>query len=212
MSESSVYEKRIDTPSEAAEVTTGDPSAIGTPAFIVGSLALGLVLTGVIPDSASGAAIPIIVTATGLGQTIAAIWAARLGQNAIATVFGVFSGFWWSYAALVLGLAHGWYGIAPGSPGVLAAEKVFQVSWLTVFVLLTLFTLRLPLAFTVLFALVDVAVLLVTLGIFSGDETWLKAGGWVTLGFTAVGVYLFLHGLTTATGGREMPLGRPVLR
>ena len=24
-------------------------------------------------------------------------------------------------------------------------------------------------------------------------------------------VYLFLHGLSTATGGREMPLGRPVL-
>jgi hypothetical protein len=38
-----------------------------------------------------------------------------------------------------------------------------------------------------LFALVDVAVLLVTLGIFLGDEAWLKAGGWVTLGFTAVG-------------------------
>jgi hypothetical protein len=97
MSESSVFEKRIDTPSGAAEVTAGDPSAIGTPAF------------------------------------------------------------------------------------------------------------------TVLSALVDVAVLLVTLGIFLGDEAWLKAGGWVTLGFTAVGG-LFLHGLTTATGGREMPLGRPVLR
>jgi hypothetical protein len=52
-----------------------------------------------------------------------------------------------------------------------------------------------------LFALVDVAVLLVTLGIFLGDEAWLKAGGWATLGFTAVGVCLFLHGLTTAIGG-----------
>jgi len=94
MSESSVFEKHTDAPSTAAGATAGDPSAIGTPAFIVGALALGLVLTGVIPDSPSGAAIPIIVTATGLGQTIAAIWAARLGQNAIATVFGVFSGFW----------------------------------------------------------------------------------------------------------------------
>src|SRR4051795_12051266 len=35
MSESSVFEKRIDTPSGAAEVTAGDPSAIGTPAFTV---------------------------------------------------------------------------------------------------------------------------------------------------------------------------------
>jgi succinate-acetate transporter protein len=215
MSQSSVFEKHVERlgapeTTEPAETTAGDPSAIGTPAFIVGSIALGLVLTGLVPATDTGSAVPIIVTATALGQTIAAIWAARLGQDAIATVFGVFSGFWWSYAALALGLVHNWYGITTPA-GVLATEKVFQISWLTVFVLLTLFTFRLPLVFTVLFALVDVAVLLVTVGIFLGSETWTKAGGWATLGFTAVGVYLFLHGLSTATGGRAMPLGRPVL-
>jgi len=216
MTRSSVYEKELQPLEEPrAHDTTGavagDPAAIGTPAFIVGSLALGLVLTGVIPASATGSAVPIIVTATALGQTIAALWAARLGQDAIATVFGVFSGFWWSYAALALGLAHNWYGIETPA-GILATEKIFQISWLTVFVLLTLFTFRLPLTFTVLFTLVDVAVLLVTVGIFTGNDTWTEAGGWATLSFTAVGVYLFLHGLSTATGGREMPLGRPVLR
>jgi succinate-acetate transporter protein len=214
MSQSSVFEKRTE-PVGAGEATesaeAGDPAAIGTPAFIVGAIALGLVLTGLVPDSATGSAIPIIVTATGLGQTIAAVWAARLAQDAIATVFGVFSGFWWSYAALALGLAHGWYGIAPDSPGAVATQKIFQISWLTVFVLLTLFTFRLPLVFTVLFALVDLAVLLVTVGIFAGSEAWIEAGGWATFGFTAVGVYLFLHGLSTATGGRAMPLGRPIL-
>jgi uncharacterized protein len=214
MSQSSVFEKRAEPVQvgDAGAEPAGDPSAIGTPAFMVGAIALGLVLTGLVPDSATGSAIPIIVTATALGQTIAAVWAARIAQDAIATVFGVFSGFWWSYAALALGLAHGWYGIAPGSPGVVATEKIFQISWLTVFVLLTLFTFRLPLTFTVLFTLVDVAVLLVTVGIFTGNDTWTEAGGWATLSFTAVGVYLFLHGLSTATGGREMPLGRPVLR
>jgi uncharacterized protein len=223
MTHSSVYEKQgqpleesrgSDTAEgghEAVGVPEGDPAAIGTPAFIVGSLALGMVLTGIIPGSATGSAVPIIVTATGLGQTIAAVWAARLGQDAIATVFGVFSGFWWSFAALSLGLTHNWYGVQTPAE-ILATQKIFQVSWLTVFVLLTLFTLRMPLVFTVLFAVVDVAVLLVTVGVFTGSATWTEAGGWATLGFTAVGVYLFLHGLSTATGGGAMPLGRPVLR
>lgn len=216
MVQSSVYEKRTIEPRDqlrapVVEESAGDPAAIGTPAFIVGATALGLVLTGVIPASETGSAIPIIVTATALGQTIAAIWAARLAQDAIATVFGVFSGFWWSFAALGLGLAHNWYGIKPGTAGALATEKIFQISWLVLFVLLTLFTLRLPLAFTALFLLVDLAVFLVTLGVFLGSLTWTKAGGWATFAFAAVGVYLFLHGLSTATGGRAMPLGRPVL-
>jgi succinate-acetate transporter protein len=34
-----------------------------------------------------------------------------LGQGITAAIFGVFAGFWWSYALLVLGLTHGWYGI-----------------------------------------------------------------------------------------------------
>lgn len=211
MSDSSVYEEHAaDVPSEP-ETPVGDPSAIGTPAFIVGAIALGLVLTGLIPDTATGAAVPIIVTATALGQTIAAIWAARIAQDAIATVFGVFAGFWWSYAFLVLGLAHNWYGIRAGTAEALATQQIFQVSWLTVFVLLTLFTFRLPLTFTALFFLVDVAVGLVTVATFNGSTTLLHAGGWATFGFTAVGVYLWLHGLSTATGGPPMPLGRPVL-
>src|SRR5207244_2447004 len=103
------------------------------------------------------------------------------------TVFGVFSGFWWSFAALSLGLTHNWYGLNTPAE-ILATQKIFQVSWLTVFVLLTLFTFRMPLVFTVLFTVVDVAVFLVTVGVFTGSATWTEAGGWATLGFTAVGV------------------------
>ena len=37
------------------------------------------------------------------------------------------------------------------------------------------------------------------------------AGGYVVFAFTAVGVYLFTGALSAATGGRGLPLGRPVL-
>jgi uncharacterized protein len=216
MSHSAVFEQHInDLAGEPNEVPEGDPAAIGVPAFLVGGIALGLVNIGYVPATAVGAPIPIIVTATGAGQFIAALWAARISQNAVATIFAVFGGFWVSYAALVLGLVHDWYGISPANPADAAAVKgtqeIFLISWLVVIVLLTLFTLRLPGTFTLLFLLVDLALLLSLLGVIKTSAALTHASGYATFAFVAVGVYLFLHGLTTATGGRALPLGRPLL-
>ena len=193
-----------------AAVPEGNPGLVGVPTFMVGSIALGLVLTGFVPAGAGGASIPIIMTATAFGQAVAAIWAARLGQNAVASIFGIFTGFWTSYAALVLGLTHGWFGIAAADA--VRTQELFLASWLTLIVLLTLSTLRLPLAFTALFTLIDVALLLVLLGTAQGNTTLLKAGGFVVFSFVAVGGYLFVDAMGQATGGAALPLGKPVVR
>src|SRR3954462_13418454 len=66
------------------------------------------------PAAAGGAALPIILMATGLGLIVSAVWAAALGQTLVACIFGLFAGFWWSYAVLVLGLDHNWFAIPPG--------------------------------------------------------------------------------------------------
>lgn len=187
----------------------GNPALVGVPTFLVGSVALGLVLTGFVPATAGAASIPIIVTATGFGQALAAVWAARLGQNAVAAIFGIFTGFWTSYAALVLGLTHGWFGILPADA--VRTQELFLGSWLAVIVLLTLSTLRLPGAFTLLFGLIDLALLLVLLGTARGSATLSEAGGYVVFAFVAVGAYLFVDAMSQATGGRPLPLGRPVL-
>jgi succinate-acetate transporter protein len=192
----------------AAAAPAGNPALIGVPTFLVGSIALGLVLVGYV--SASGASIPIIMTATGIGQVIAAVWAARLDQNAVASVFGIFSGFWISYAALVLGLTHNWFGIVTAADAV-GAQKLFLLSWLLLVGLLTLSSLRLPLAFTVLFVLIELALLLVFLGTSQGSTSLLHAGGWAVFAFVIVGAYLFVDGMNSATGGKPLPLGRPVL-
>ena len=158
---------------------------LGLPTFIVGSVALGLVLVGVVPATAVGASLPIILAATSAGLFVATIWAAAIGQSAVASIFGVFAGFWLSYAVLVLGLIHGWFGIT-----VLAAvstQELFLISWLVIIVVLTLATLRLPLAFTAIFGLVDVALLLVLLGTEEASTGLLKTGGYVVLVFAAVG-------------------------
>lgn len=191
-------------------VPVGDPAVIGVPTFIAGSIALGLVLTGFVPAAAVGASIPIIMTATGIGQVIAAGWAATLAQNAVAAVFGTFAGFWLSYAALVLGLTHGWFGVAAAEA--VRTQELFLTTWLCVIVMLTLFSLRLPLVFTILFVLVDAALLLVLLGTTQASAGLTKAGGFAVFAFVLVGAYLFCNALSAATGGRGLPLGRAVLR
>jgi len=198
-----------DTVPETQQVPEGNPALIGVPTFLVGSIALALVLVGFVPAAAAAASIPIIATATGFGQAVAALWAARLGQNAVAGIFGIFTGFWTSYAALVLGLTHGWFGILPADA--VRTQELFLGSWLAVVLLLTLSTLRLPRAFTVLFGLICLALLLVLLGTSLASETLTQAGGITVFGFVAVGAYLFVDAMSQATGGRALPLGQPVL-
>ena len=187
----------------------GDPSLVGLPSFIVGAVAFGMVLIGVTPVGAVGAALPIILTAS-VGLFVAMIWAARLGESVQAGIFGVVAGFFLSYGLLVLGLSHGWYGLAPAA--VLSTQKMFVIAWIVIITMLVLATLRLPVIFPALFAIVDVALLLNLLGIIQASPTLDKAAGWVTLGFTAVAVYLFLSSAFHATGGKEFPMGKPLLR
>jgi len=186
----------------------GDPGMLGLPIFIVGSVALGLVLVGVVPATAVGASLPIILSATAAGLFIATIWSAAIGQSAVASIFGIFAGFWLSYAVLVLGLTHGWFAITLTAAA--ATQELFLISWLVIVVVLTLATLRLPLAFTLIFALVDVALLLVLLGTEEASTGLLKTGGYVVLAFAAVGVYVFYGAASLATGGKGVPLGKPI--
>jgi succinate-acetate transporter protein len=183
----------------------GDPMMIGLPAFIVGSVALGLVLVGYVPAAAVGASLAIIVAATGLGLVIAAIWAAAVGQSAVAGVFGIFAGFWLSYALLVLGLTHGWFGV--GADAAVATQELFLIAWLVVVGMLTLGSLRLPVSYTILFALIEVALVLVLAGTSQGSASVLRLAGIVVFLFAAVGVYLFFSSASEATGGAALPIG-----
>jgi hypothetical protein len=187
----------------------GDPATLGLPSFVVGSIALGLTLVGVVPATAIGAPLAIILAATAAGLFIAAIWAAAIGQSAVASIFGIFAGFWLSYAVLVIGLLHSWFGITAAA--VVATEKLFLLSWLIIIVMLTLATLRLPLAFTAVFALIDVALLLLFINTIHASTGLSKTAGYVVLAFAAIGIYLFFGSGSVATGGKPLPLGRPII-
>jgi uncharacterized protein len=194
----------------------GDPSILGLGSFIAGSVALGLALVGVVPAGVLGAPLAIILAATALGLLMATVWCALLGQSAVAAVFGIFGTFWLSYAVLVLGLDHNWFAIT--ATAVLATVRLFLLTWLIIIVMLTVSTLRLPSAFTAVFVLVDIALLLLLLAFEEASaagvpsSALLKGGGYAVLVFAAVGVYLFFSASQAGTGGKPLPLGTPLMR
>jgi succinate-acetate transporter protein len=86
-----------------------------------------------------------------------------------------------------------------------------MISWLIIVGLLTLGSLRLPSAFTLIFALIDLALILVLASTINGSPGLDKAGGIAVFAFAAVGAYVFASSLSVATGGKPFPLGRPVI-
>jgi uncharacterized protein len=216
----STREPEVRTEEPAAETAAigplaGNPAMLGLPSFIAGSVALGLGLAGVVPAGVLGAPLAIILAATAIGLLLSAIWSAAIGQTAVAGIFGIFGTFWLSYGLLVLGLDHNWFAIS--ATAVLATVKLFLLTWLIIIVMLTLATLRLPVAFTAVFALIDLALLLLYIAFAQASPLGvpssglLKAAGYVVLVFAAIGVYLFFDSASVATGGKALPLGKPLL-
>ena len=190
----------------------GDPAIVGFPSFVVGAVTIGMVYIGVVPSTLLGpmvgAAMPLVLAAAA-GMFLATIWAARIGQNAAAGISGIVGSFYLSYALLTLGLLHNWYGIPLA--GVADTQKIFAIAWIAVVSMLLLATLRLPVIWTLLFAVVDAALIVNLLGIIQSSANLTKAAGWVLMAVAAIVVYLFFGSANHATGGKEFPLGPPIL-
>jgi succinate-acetate transporter protein len=181
---------------------------VALPSFVVGAVTVAMVGIGVVPAGVIGASMPIVLAAA-LGMFIATIWAARIGESAPAGISGIVGGFLLSYALLVLGLIHNWFGIPPTA--VADTQKIFLIAWISIVSMLVLATLRLPMVYTLLFLAVDAALVLDLLGVIQSSENLNKAGGWVLMGVAAIVVYLFFGSASHATGGKELPLGPPIL-
>jgi succinate-acetate transporter protein len=192
---------------EAAAAAGNNPVLLGIPCFVVGGLTLGLFLLGYQPDGGAGPVLTNAIFVAGLGLLIAAIWAIRVGAGAVAGIFGVFAAFWWSFAVLLLGIG--------GSPKDAAQSlTLYSLVWTIVVVVLTFAALRLPVAFSLLIALVAVALLLVFL-FYAGGATatgLTKIAGIVAVAFSAIGVYITYDAFNQALGGRPMPLGPPLVK
>jgi uncharacterized protein len=204
----------------AVGLLAGDPLMLGLPTFIVGSVALGLALIGAqVPVGSFGAALAIIFAATTIGLLVSAAWAIAVGQSAVASILGIFSGFWGSLLVLVVAVDHNWFAFAtPAAAGAPAtnisvgAIELFLITWMIIVGLYTVAMLRLPSAYTLILVLIFVALTFVLLGVSGASTSDLKVGGALVIAFAAVGMYVFFGQAQVATGGKAIPLGRPIIR
>jgi uncharacterized protein len=192
----------------ASPAPGADPAMVAIPTVIAGAVGLFLTTVGFVPPSAALAPIPVILAATCLGLLIGTIWAAALGQNIVATLYAVFLGFYLSYAVLQLGLANDWYKIAAND--VATTVAVFLICWIVVIVMLTAATLKLPVAFTVLLGLVDVALAILLANLYWPSFLLQMLASAFVFAFVALGIYLYFHVMSVAFGGKGLPLGRPL--
>lgn len=203
---------------ETAAAPAGNPALLGLMTFLPSGIALGLWFVGYLDTGAlPGGLIAICGFSAGLFLLIATIWAARVSANSVAAIFGVFSAFWLSFAFLVHSLNNGWIINATDGSAVTAAQvaniqSAYLLSFLIVFVLLTLATLRLPLMFTVGFVFVVATFALAFLGVSTGNAGLFPIAGICTFIFCAGFAYILFDGVTQDLGGKAMPMGPPMVK
>jgi len=199
-------------PAESVQAAhlAGNPAVPGLMVFATGSLVLGISLLGNVPLAVQpGTVQPIVFAGTGLGLVLATIWAASLQQTFVATILGTFAGFWLSYAAMVLGLAHNWYGIpAADIPHTLGQ---FLIAWDAAIFMLFVVTLLLPLVFSIILGAGTIGVALLSVAVMGTSSGMYRAGGVFVLIFSAFGYYAYLSGAIESVGGKALPLGKPVV-
>lgn len=197
---------------QAAAAPAPNPALLGLITFLPSGVTLGLWFLGYL-DTATlpGGMIPIVSLSAGLFLLIASVWAARVAANAVSAIFGVFSAFWLSFGLLLTGLTSGWWGVTDAA-GVASVQRTYLLSFTLVFILLTLATLRLPLAFTAGFVFVDITFVLAFLGVSTGNTGLFPIAGITTLVFCVIFAYILFDGFTQDLGGRPMPMGNALVK
>jgi succinate-acetate transporter protein len=202
---------------------TADPSLPGFAGFLIGSISLALYLVDYsVAANSLVASLPIMVFSSSVLLLMAARWSMRLGDGVFAAIYGLFGTFWLSFSVLSVVLNNNLLGEFENIEQ-RAATANFVVVWAIVMILLTLSTLHLPRVFTALFVIVDVTLLSLFGSINQAIERtinnptqpgdpWLIYVGMVSmLLFILVGMYVFVGAMHAATGGKRLPLGRPLL-
>ena len=165
---------------EVAAAPTGDPSILGLPSFVVGAVALSLATVGYVPPAAvappsrSFSGPPVWDCSSprcGVPTWARASWRASSASS---------PGFWFSYAALVLGLQHNWFQIP--AEDVTRSVALFLISWAVVMFFLTVGSVRLPVIYTILLGLVVIALVLLIFGTLNGSTGLNKLAGYAVLG------------------------------
>jgi succinate-acetate transporter protein len=195
--------ERTTAPVEApAAEPAGNPALLGLMTLLPSGITLGLWFVGYLDTTTlAGGMIPVVALSAGLFQLISTV---------LAAIFGVFAAFWLSFGLLLIGATSGWWGVT--ADNLASVQSTYLLSFLLVFILLTLATLRLPMVFTAGFVFVVATFALAYLGVSTGSAGLFPIAGITTFAFCAIFAYVLVDGINQDLGGTTaLPMGRPVL-
>ena len=159
---------RADAPTTKRYRVSDGQTIIGHASLIIGSVALGAVLLGYLQGSEI---VPMFAVGS-CGLVFASLWCTITKQYPIATVYGAFAGFNFSYALLQLGVSHDWYAIPIDS--LTTVLLVYALSWLGIFLLLSFIAYQASLTSLGLFLSVSAGLGLVAGATGAGSLTLLR--------------------------------------
>lgn len=199
-----------------AAAPAANPALLGLITFLPSGITLGLWFVGYLDTTAlPGGMISVAVFSAGLFQLIAAVWAGRLGASSVSAIFGVFSSFWITFGVQLFFLNNGNIVDAGTGQAIATAQvnnilETYLLSYLIVFIILTLATLRLPVAFTAGFVFVAATFALAFLAVTLGATGLFPIAGITTFIFCAIFAYILFDGFGQDLGGKAMAMGNPL--
>lgn len=153
----------------------GNAAPVGLFAFSVTMIVLGFCTCGVRGVGAPNVMVGCAIFGGGLCELVAGIWEIVAENTFAACVFLCFSAFWFAWSLLNLPLGIEKYYATEDEFA--QAIGLFLMGWFVFCFLMTLCTLKATVAFFVMFVSLDLAVLCLAAGNFTGNHKLLVAGG-----------------------------------
>lgn len=179
--------------------TWADPAHWAVFAFATTSFALGYVNSGWIGATSIGVVLPIALLFGGLVQLMVALLEVFRGNIFGASVFGTYGPFW-----IIFGLYIEFFASSVSTADQGAAVAMF----LAMFAVMTFFFVVASLAtdwmLFAIFFLIDVALVLLSIGAGLATITLTHIGGYVTIAFAVLAWYHAFGGLVEGTFGRNL--------
>ena len=179
-----------------------DPGAWAVSAFATTSFMLGMYNAGLLHSGGVAIVFPAAFFFGGMIQIIVGIIEVMRGNMFGAVVFGTYGPFWVIFAAV-----ETWFGkqLAPADAG--AAISLFLAMFAVLTFYFFLASLRTDWVLVVIFALIFIALVLLSIGAASGVSLYTVIGGWVTLVFAVIAWYHAAGDLINFTfGNKVVPL------
>jgi succinate-acetate transporter protein len=175
-----------------------DPAPLGLAGFAMTTMALSLWNANIYPAAVS-AALALALAYGGGAQLLAGMWEFKRGNTFAATAFSSYGAFWIAF----------WYLVVHILPGVKAVDVpvvvgTFLVGWTLFTFYMTIAALRVSGAVLVVFILLTIAFVLLTIGNYRTNATFVHWGGYVGLATAAAAWYASFAGVANSTFGKAV--------